>query len=88
MLRIDVRSGVRPIIFRPIILLLILQITDMKYGHLGLRNPWRWSFDAFNGQLFIGDVGQDAWEEVDVELKDAGDQIMAGVVMKETILTI
>lgn len=33
----------------------------------GLRNPWRFSFDRATGDLWIADVGQNAWEEVNVE---------------------
>ena len=32
----------------------------------GLRNPWKWSFDTGTGQLWLADVGQNAWEEVDI----------------------
>ena len=31
---------------------------------LGFRNPWRWNFDRGNGELWLADVGQSQWEEV------------------------
>ncbi len=38
----------------------------------GLRNPWRYSFDRTNGNLYIADVGQNSWEEVNVASPSAG----------------
>lgn len=67
-LRIDVESGVLPYGvpatnpfvhssgYRPEILA------------LGLRNPWRYSFDRLTGDLYIDDVGQNLYEEVDFQL--------------------
>jgi len=71
LLRIDVESGANPYAVPP----------DNPFagapGHLpeiwalGLRNPWRFAFDRITGDLYIGDVGQGAFEEVDVQ--PAGD---------------
>ena len=43
--------------------------SDNPFGNeiwaYGLRNPWRFSFDRATGDLYIGDVGQGEWEEID-----------------------
>lgn len=39
-------------------------LVDDRIWALGLRNPWRWSFDRATGDMWIADVGQGSWEEV------------------------
>ena len=48
----------------------------------GLRNPWRYSFDALTGLLYVGDVGQNHREEIDVVRKgrNYGWRIMEGTI--------
>jgi len=38
----------------------------------GFRNPWRWSFDRESGEMWVGDVGQNRWEEVDARVQKGG----------------
>jgi glucose/arabinose dehydrogenase len=47
----------------------------------GLRNPWRFSFDSQSGLLWVADVGQGSWEEIDIITKGAnyGWNIMEGL---------
>jgi glucose/arabinose dehydrogenase len=46
----------------------------------GFRNPWRFSFDSTNGKLWVGDVGQDRMEEIDIveKGKNYGWNLMEG----------
>ena len=68
LLRIDVESGAVPYaipIDNPFV-----EATDTRpeIWALGLRNPWRFSFDRQTGDLYIGDVGQNDYEEVNLQL--------------------
>ncbi len=49
-----------------------LQNGDPDIWDWGMRNPWRFSFDRCTGDLYIADVGQDKFEEIDIEAPGDG----------------
>jgi len=67
LLRIDVESSVVPYGIPGTNPFLGMAGYREEIWALGLRNPWRFSFDRLTGDLYIADVGQGAVEEVDVQ---------------------
>jgi glucose/arabinose dehydrogenase len=66
-LRIDVRGAASPYGIPPDNPFAGSSQARSEIWAYGLRNPWRFSFDRKTGDLWIGDVGQGAWEEVDFQ---------------------
>ncbi len=66
-LRIDVESGVDPYRIPPDNPFVGMEGYLPEIWALGLRNPWRFSFDAQTRDLYIADVGQNLYEEVDFQ---------------------
>jgi glucose/arabinose dehydrogenase len=79
MLRIDVNSG-SPYAIPPDNPFVGVGGAKGEIWAYGFRNPWRFSFDKTSKRFFVGDVGQDAWEEVDILTKGGnfGWNIMEG----------
>ena len=67
LLRIDVESGPAPYGIPPTNPFMDNADYRPEIWALGLRNPWRFSFDRGTGDLYIGDVGQGAVEEINVQ---------------------
>lgn len=67
MLRIDVEAGVVPYAIPADNPFVGDPTTLDEIWALGLRNPWRYSFDRVTGDLYIGDVGQTELEEIDFQ---------------------
>lgn len=72
LLRLDVEAGVAP--YRiPAGNPFVADTTARgEIWALGLRNPWRFSFDRLTGDLYVADVGQGSWEEIDFQAATAG----------------
>lgn len=78
LLRIDVRDRTRYVV--PPDNPLVGQAGRPEIWAYGLRNPWRFSFDTATGALWLADVGQNSWEEVNLITKGGnyGWNIMEG----------
>jgi glucose/arabinose dehydrogenase len=85
LLRIDVESGVSPYAIPTNNPFVANTNFPPETWAWGLRNPWRFSFDRLKGDLYIGDVGQGKYEEIDFQsASSAGGQnygwrIMEGI---------
>ena len=66
MIRIDVDNG-EPYSIPPDNPFANDDFTRDEIWALGLRNPWRFSFDRLTGDMWIADVGQNAWEEINFQ---------------------
>jgi glucose/arabinose dehydrogenase len=66
-LRIDVESGVSPYAIPPTNPFVSTAGARGEIWAIGLRNPWRFSFDRLTGDLYIADVGQSSFEEVNFQ---------------------
>lgn len=64
MLRIDVNSAVAPFYTSPATNPYVGIAGNDEIWAIGMRNPWKFSFNRLNGDLWIGDVGQDVVEEI------------------------
>lgn len=64
-LRIDVRRGSNGYSIPPDNPFVGVDGSRGEVWAYGMRNPWRFSFDRATGELWVGDVGQNRWEEID-----------------------
>lgn len=72
LLRIDVEAGTAPYRIPPDNPFVADPGTLDEIWASGLRNPWRFSFDRSSGDLFLADVGQNSWEEINYQAAGSG----------------